>query len=237
MAKLKEELTFDIMVDLETLGTKPGSVVVGLAAKVFLMNPYDERTSGALQELLKDKIFVPDFKCTINLESSIRAGFNIDASTVEWWTQQSQDAKDATFKPHCPVDVEDLPGVFNNWVNQRINALYGSRIDILKYEGFEADDCDVTINLNFWGNGSTFDIGLLEDIYTKYKVAVPWKYNAIRDVRTLNSIYKDIIGLTGEVDCKNSIERTGAAHDCASDVQYQIDWCVQMYKEILKKHI
>jgi len=36
-----------------------------------------------------------------------------------------------------------------------------------------------------WANGTKFDIGMLENLFTKYSLRVPWKYNSDRCMRTL----------------------------------------------------
>ena len=35
-----------------------------------------------------------------------------------------------------------------------------------------------------WANGIVFDIGILTSLYQSQNMAVPWKYNAVRDART-----------------------------------------------------
>lgn len=42
-----------------------------------------------------------------------------------------------------------------------------------------------------WANGSVFDIGILESLYKQFKIAVPWKYNAVRDARTAYDLMPD----------------------------------------------
>lgn len=72
----------DVMLDIESLGTKPGSVVLNIGAVAF------DPVSG---------VFGPDFKVHIDVAESLSRGFTIDASTVEWWMQQGPEARAASF--------------------------------------------------------------------------------------------------------------------------------------------
>ena len=70
-------MTNRIMLDLETLGTKPGSVILAIGAVRF-----DE--TGILGE---------SFYQNVNPESAVEAGLTIDVSTIMWWLQQSDEAR------------------------------------------------------------------------------------------------------------------------------------------------
>lgn len=67
-----------IMVDLETLGTAPGSVIVTLAAVRF----------GGTPRRILDK-----FVRHIRPDSCEKVGLRCDASTALWWMNQSEDAR------------------------------------------------------------------------------------------------------------------------------------------------
>ena len=69
-----------MMVDIETLGTVPGSAIVSIGAVVF------DETS--IQH---------ELEININLESCFDVGLTVDAKTLVWWLGQSKDAIDATF--------------------------------------------------------------------------------------------------------------------------------------------
>jgi hypothetical protein len=88
-----------IMVDLETMGTAPGSAIVSLGAVAF--DPF----AGTLGE---------EFYRVISLDSCQRAGLTIDAETVMWWLRQSETARSHLARP----DVEQLASVlgwFATW--------------------------------------------------------------------------------------------------------------------------
>lgn len=66
-----------IMLDLETLSTRPGGVIISIGATKFDENgPYGE-----------------PFYMRINPKSSMDAGFLIEADTILWWMRQSDEAR------------------------------------------------------------------------------------------------------------------------------------------------
>jgi hypothetical protein len=72
-----------IMVDLETMGTRPGSVIASIGAVVF--DPV-EGTLGS------------QFYRTISLPSAAAAGLLFDGQTVKFWLNQSDAARAALFR-------------------------------------------------------------------------------------------------------------------------------------------
>lgn len=67
------------MVDLETLGNKPGAVIVSISAVQF------DLVTGETGK---------KFSTFISLEDSIKQGLQMDASTVVWWLNQAKEAQE-----------------------------------------------------------------------------------------------------------------------------------------------
>jgi len=67
----------EIMIDIETLGTKPGYVILSIGAVFFDM---------------KTGLTGDTFYKTLSLESSMQAGFKIDPKTLLWWSEQDKGA-------------------------------------------------------------------------------------------------------------------------------------------------
>jgi len=67
-----------VMADIETLGVRPGSVILSVGAVAF--DPY----RGTLG---------PEFSTCIDPVESQAAGLTIDAGTVRWWMQQDEAAR------------------------------------------------------------------------------------------------------------------------------------------------
>lgn len=72
----------DLMIDIETLGTAPGSVILSIGAVAF-----DAETGE----------FGEEFYAAIDPQSAVASGLTIDVSTVLWWMEQSEEARKAAF--------------------------------------------------------------------------------------------------------------------------------------------
>lgn len=78
-----------VMIDLETLGTRPGDTILSIGAVKF--NTDTEIT---------EKFYV-----TISPESCKAAGLRAQKSTLEWWDKQSEAARTAAFKGEFSLDA------------------------------------------------------------------------------------------------------------------------------------
>lgn len=72
----------DIMVDTETLGNKPGCVILSIGAVLF--DPFGGLNTPRIT-----------FYRTIDIMSCLMAGLTVDAGTVAWWQKQSPEARAA----------------------------------------------------------------------------------------------------------------------------------------------
>ncbi len=95
------------MLDLETLGTKPGSVILALGAVKF----------GAGQ------IF-SSFYERIDAQSCIDLGLTMDVSTVMWWLKQESDARLEITKPGKHINEVLL--AFSGWVATPDAEIWGN---------------------------------------------------------------------------------------------------------------
>lgn len=140
----------------------------------------------------------------IDLQSCIEIGLSMDASTVLWWLGQSTEAKQDLL--HYP-DYNDTKRVS---ISEALHILYNF-LDVYKPKGV-------------WGNGASFDLGLLHNAYEKNKaLKAPWPYWAERDVRTLVSFAPDI---------KSNFINT-LPHTPVNDCLYQIQYCSAIYRNIM----
>lgn len=133
-----------VMVDLETWGTSPGCAIRSIGAVVF--DPHSE--------------FVGEhFYCNVDRHSCEIMGLDFDPATIEWWANQSQDARDALdVNPH---DVRHALKSFADWFKDRVWASH------------------------IWCNGANFDEPILVNLLKRFSIPVPWKYWAVRDTRTI----------------------------------------------------
>jgi len=135
-----------VMVDLETMGKNSNSAIISIGACKFDLNG----------DTIGEK-----FHLVVDLESSIRTGGVMDASTVMWWMQQS-DAARAVFSAKRTYDTNTALGEFTAW--------FGSK------------------SLPTWGNGATFDNVILRNAYARVGLAPPWAYWDDRCYRTMKNM-------------------------------------------------
>ena len=130
------------MVDLETLGTNSDAVVVSIGAVMF--GPEGVSENG--------------FYAVLDRTEQIRLGRKINSSTVDWWMQQSVEAR-AVFKvPTEPVGK--VLTIFSEFVGN---------------DPFT------------WGNGADFDCTILGSLYSSFNLQKPWSYSKNRCFRTLKN--------------------------------------------------
>ena len=102
------------MLDLETLGKKPGCIILSIGVVKF--DPFKD---NSLTEIMDGQIFyaMPD------RHEQQEAGLELDISTVDWWIKQGDKAKEAFGKDQMPVAqvLDDLDaflrGVKRVWCN------------------------------------------------------------------------------------------------------------------------
>ena len=179
----------DVMLDLETMGKKSNSALVSIGAVEFNLE-----TGETGREFYK----------IIDLQSCLDAGLEVDASTIYWWLQQSQVARDTICKNKL-IPLQTALHMFSVWIQ----------------------DCIQDVNI--WGNGARFDIGLMEDAYIACGYnnnTMPWYFRSEKDVRTLVGFAPDI---------KANLPFTGIEHNPVDDCKHQIKYCTAIWKKLKTK--
>jgi hypothetical protein len=136
----------DVMLDLETMGNRSNTAIVSIGAVEF--NIVTGETGR-------------EFYKVVDLQSCLDEGLKVQASTIYWWMQQDQKARERICEKgeHIAMVLED----FNVWMQ------------------------DCVDKVRIWGNGARFDIGILEDAYVACCMDTPWNFRKEMDVRTLVS--------------------------------------------------
>jgi len=137
-----------IMIDLETLGTRSNAVILSIGAVQFDLKGNTKKR----------------FHYGIDIESCLKAGLQIDGSTISWWLRQSKENIDRLLS---------------------VKALSLEDVLISLTECFGYMDKKTTC---VWSHGSTFDMVLLENAYKAMDMSIWWKYSNVRDTRTLFDI-------------------------------------------------
>lgn len=103
-----------VMIDLETLGTRPGSAILSI---------------GAVEFDLADYTLAREFYIEIDRHDSERAGFLVQEDTLAWWTKQSPEAQ-RVLNPDAPSSVvEALAGFTEFMVPNKGQTVWGNGSD------------------------------------------------------------------------------------------------------------
>jgi hypothetical protein len=138
-----------LMLDIETMGNESFSSIVSIGALEF-----DIETGETGKE----------FYVNVDLQSCMDLGLIVNASTIMWWLNQNEQARnDLTDRPVLPIQKA-----------------------LIEFAKFCNKDCQV------WGNSARFDCGILQNAYNKAGIVVPWKHWNERCVRTLVSFNPEI---------------------------------------------
>lgn len=138
------------MIDLETIDTGPAAGILSIGIVSF--NP----DTGELGPTLYRRL---------GLDQALQFGTQ-SPSTMQWWSQQSEDAR-----------IEAFTGVHDATV---------SAFEVAEFLRGTA---------GVWGNGATFDITITEHWLNATGVGVPYRYGLARDCRTVEELarYRGIL--------------------------------------------
>lgn len=133
-------MTLRVMVDLETLGTGVNACIIQIGACYFEL----------------DGLIVNTFETVVDAKDCTDHGAVIDAPTVIWWLQQSDEARKSIYSVFQLTELDAL------------NALN----DFLS----KADEV--------WSH-ATFDFVIICEALKRRKIKPKFSYKAARDIRTL----------------------------------------------------
>lgn len=122
---------------------------------------------------------------------------HICPETTKWWEGQTAEAKAAQFGLDA---LEDVLKELAEWLPK---------------------------DAKVWGNGSTFDISMLEDAYRQYDIEIPWKFWNVRDCLTVLDMYESTRG-----GFNKTVNRQGA-HNALQDAKFQAQYITMMWSRLL----
>ncbi len=173
-----ETMFTHLMVDLETMGKKPGAPIVSVGAVFF--DPASGKTGAEYYQV-------------INLESSMSFGARPDASTILWWLKQSPEARSAIVVDDTVGLVEALEQ-FLDFIAE--NAANGSRSVQLWGNGssfdcslleaaFELADTPFPIpHWNYRDVRTVVELGKAVGLNSRYDIPFEgYQHNALADAR------------------------------------------------------
>jgi hypothetical protein len=168
-----------IMVDIETMSDAPQGALLSIGAVEFNLS------TGETGK---------EFYVNVDLQSCLDVGLTVTASTIMWWFQQSDEARNS---------ITEAKG------EPLYEALQSFSIFVKDCGG---KDCEI------WGNGPTFDISNLINSYHKIKLPIPWDFRKERCVRTLVSFAPIIKSMTKFYGVAHN-----ALSDCYHQIKYCSD--------------
>lgn len=159
----------NIMLDLETLGTQPGCVVLSIGAVEFDL-----------------KGITGSFHAHIDVKSSHKAGLTVDPSTVMWWLDQSKEAQNALLCAET-VSLQDALEAFSDtfeWDNTQIWA-NGAAFDFPILEAaYRVTGCAVP--WQFWNQRDYRTLkGLVsKEVFNSLRVPPDVAHDALADAKS-----------------------------------------------------
>lgn len=136
------------VLDLETMGKGPRAAIVAIGCVRI--------EQGAITDTYYRRV---------NLESSLQAGLEVDASTVNWWLKQDAAAR-------AEVDGSQASVLLS--------------IGLTGLKNFIAEG-----NALVWGNGSSFDNVIVRSALDACGMCNLWHFWNDRDLRTLLALYPE----------------------------------------------
>ncbi|WP_339140668.1 3'-5' exonuclease [Pseudoalteromonas galatheae] len=182
----------DVMLDIETMGQGPRAAIITIGACFF-----DPMTGdiGA------------GFEVSVDLSSSAML-CEMDASTVLWWLEQDDEARQKLLA-HDVLPLAEALGEFDQWVSQ--------------IENFKAR--------KIWGNGATFDNAIVRNAFDACQMKTPWPYFGDRDVRTIVDLGRRLFNF----DPKTDMPFEGTRHNALDDAIHQAKYVSAIFQKLQQK--
>jgi len=185
-----------VSVDLETAGMGPNSPIIAIGAVRF--KPTD---SCMIMNDEKINSISHEFHVTIDLKGQAP----IDADTFYWWLEQGQVAREGALEGRGGLNLGNALRAFWQWL--------------------QADTKVIGRTSNFtgelWVRGDR-DSVWLEEGFKREGIALPYRYNHVRDQRTM-------VDFAEKRGVEFPLER-GTLHDALEDARYQAQ-CLQLVFE------
>jgi hypothetical protein len=186
----------DIMLDLETLGTGNNAAIIQIGAVAFNADgkndPLWANSPDTLARLRQG------FRVNVDLAESRHPGV-IDASNVEWWLQQSPEARASITKAEGRLELGAALEAFVRW----LCTIAGTNFRALR----------------MWSNGPTFDEVILRAAFTRYGMTMPLYFRGSRCCRTMVEM-AELHGWNREVVAALTCTDI-TKHDALSDAVFQ----------------
>lgn len=193
-----------IMLDLETMGTSADSPIIAIGAVPFSFKKGPQRDLG--------------FYTSIKLDDVLASGAKVSGDTICWWMEQ-KDAARSRFFPKTQASealpLESTLKFFGQWV-----------AEISAEAGHARGSRD---SASIWGNGPSFDCGMLSETYRRMGLPTPWAFWRERCMRTYNQV-GEALGIH-----KGQFSRDGTAHNALDDAVFQAKVVAAIGRTLLRE--
>lgn len=149
-----------------------------------------------------------EFYVRITLESAMHFG-EAEASALRFWLKQPDAAREELCGTHKRVGVSHL--------NEALNQFR---------EWLPKSECEM------WGNGCSFDIVMLEQMFKKCKIKAPWDYWNHKCLRTLKLVSNEL-GVNAQL-VKNDTD-AGTLHNALDDAKAQAQLACTIMRKLKVK--
>lgn len=151
----------DVMIDIETAGTKPGCIILSI---------------GAVSLSTNDGFYI-----RIDPQSSREAGLSASAQTMAWWKKQPQNVRDEAFSGIAHVQEALLQ--FSDWLIQQGEIRVwgnGASFDVPILEA-AYEKCGIKVPWKYW---QSMCYRTMKNLYPHIQFVEPdMKHSAIEDAR------------------------------------------------------
>jgi len=183
-----------LMIDIEAAGKSTSAALLSIGAVFF------DPATGKLGE---------QFYQPVKLASAQYHGGTIDASTIEWWMQQSEETR-SVFNAENRVSLKD--------------ALHGLAYFIETKTG----DAEVYV----WGNGPAYDNAILANAFNATWIKQPWSFSKDTCVRTMVMLGRQL-----GIDPKYDLPMEGKHHNALDDAIHQARYVSTIWQTLFAPHI
>ncbi|OLU31498.1 hypothetical protein BVH03_08475 [Pseudomonas sp. PA15(2017)] len=162
------------VLDLETLGKGPNAAIA---------------TIGCVR--IENGVIGDDLYIRVDVDSAIGFGGETDASTIDFWLRQSEEAQREINHGFNRVKINNALIQLADFID-RPAAIYGESY--------------------VWGNGATFDNVIISTAFRRAHVRRPWQNRNDRDLRTITDLYPE---------AKKSVPFVGLKHHALDDALHE----------------
>jgi len=157
----------DIGFDIETLGVKPGCVVLSVAAIAF-----DRNENPSMENLYSNAL---TFSTTFSMTRQLALDLTADKGTLEFYFKSEGQLSQIATSGACIESIHTSLGRFNDFIIG------------MKKQGLGNDVC-------LWANSPNFDVDIIRVLYEKTELEFPVPFYKWMDVRTIRDSYEFLYG-------------------------------------------